>query len=89
MDPRELTLAVTAAANALYESLSPEELAVLAAVFSQLGDTLITLAAQKALRPPGPPPGGLRGLRGLVYILFFSKEKYQYPQGTCCRFAYG
>ena len=46
MDPRELTLAVTAAANALYESLSPEELA---AVFSQLGDTLITLAAQKAL----------------------------------------
>ena len=52
MDPRELTLAVTAAANALYESLSPEELAVLAAVFSQLGDTLITLAAQKALLDP-------------------------------------
>ena len=40
MDPRELTLAVTAAANALYESLSPEELAVLAAVFSQLGDKI-------------------------------------------------
>lgn len=47
--PQELTIAVAAAANALYERLSDKELAVLAAVFTQLGDTLITLAAQKAL----------------------------------------
>lgn len=47
--PQELTVAVTAAANALYERLAAEELAVLSAVFTQLGDTLITLAAQKAL----------------------------------------
>lgn len=53
MDPRELTLAVTAAANSLYERLPPAQLAVLAAVFTQLGDTLETLAAQKALLEAG------------------------------------
>lgn len=48
--PQELTTAVTAAANALYCSgLTGEELEVLAAVFTQLGDTLATLAAQRAL----------------------------------------
>ena len=46
MDPRELALFVAAVANGLYECLSAEELAVLAAVFNQLGDTLETLAAQ-------------------------------------------
>lgn len=49
MDPRELTVLVTAAANSLYGCLSAPELAVLAAVFNQLGDTLETLAAQKSL----------------------------------------
>lgn len=49
MDPRELALAVTATANGLYERMGADELAVLAAVFTQLGDTLDTLAAQKAL----------------------------------------
>ena len=49
MDPRELTAMVTAAANVLYSRLAAPELAVLAAVFTQLGDTLETLAAQKAL----------------------------------------
>ena len=48
MDPRELTLLVTGAANALYGSLPAEDLAVLGAVLTQLGDTLATLAAQKA-----------------------------------------
>ena len=48
MDPRELTLLVTGAANALYGSLPAGDLAVLAAVLTQLGDTLATLAAQKA-----------------------------------------
>lgn len=48
MDPRELTLLITATANSLYERIPPQELAVLAAVFVQLGDTLATLAAQGA-----------------------------------------
>ena len=49
MDPKELTLLVSAVANALYDCMTAEELAVLAAVFDQLGDTLATLAAQAAL----------------------------------------
>ena len=49
MDPRELTFLVSAVANALYECVSADELAVLASVFSQLGDTLGTLAAQALL----------------------------------------
>ena len=53
MDPRELTLLVSAVANALYECLPAEELAVLAAVFNQLGDTLETLAAQALLLKNG------------------------------------
>lgn len=57
VDPRELTLAVTAAANGLYERLPPAQLAVLAAVCNQLGDTLMTLAAQKALLEAGGGAG--------------------------------
>lgn len=55
MDPRELTLLVSAVANALYDCMPPEELAVLAAVFNQLGDTLETLAAQAQLLQNGSP----------------------------------
>ena len=50
MTPQELTLLVTAVANSLYGCMSALELAVLASVFNQLGDTLETLAAQKALQ---------------------------------------
>lgn len=46
MDPRELTLLISAVANSLYETLPAARLAVLAAIFTQLGDTLTTLAAQ-------------------------------------------
>ena len=49
MDPRELTLLVSAVANSLYDCLPAEQLAVLAALFNQLGDTLVTLAAQAEL----------------------------------------
>ncbi len=49
MDPRELSLLVTAVANAMYGCMSPLELAVLSSVFCQLGDTLETLAAQAEL----------------------------------------
>ena len=50
VDPCELTMLVTAVANALYGCLPAPELNVLAAVFDQLADTLDTLAAQAALR---------------------------------------
>lgn len=50
MSPQELTLLITAVANSLYGCMSALELAVLASVFNQLGDTLETLAAQKALQ---------------------------------------
>lgn len=49
MDPRELTLLVTATANSLYDCVPAAQLALLAAAFTQLGDTLETLAAQAAL----------------------------------------
>ena len=42
--------AVTALALAIAEGRSQEELALLSAVFSQLGDTLNTIAAHNALR---------------------------------------
>ncbi len=47
MSPQELSLFVTGVANALFEAVGAEELAVLAAMFTQLGDTLETLAAQR------------------------------------------
>ena len=53
MNPQELTLLISAVANALYENVPADELAVLAAIFNQLGDTLETLAAQAALLQSG------------------------------------
>ncbi len=47
--PGQITAAVTAAANYLAQQFSSEELAVLAAVFVQLGDTLATILAQQDL----------------------------------------
>ena len=44
MSPLELTSAVTAIANALACQLTSDEAALLAAVFTQLGDTLTTIA---------------------------------------------
>lgn len=49
MDPLELTLSITALANAIASNFSDEELAVLAAASSQLGDTLATILAQRIL----------------------------------------
>ena len=45
----ELTAAITAVANAIACGLSVGELALIAGVFVQLGDTLATIAAEKAL----------------------------------------
>lgn len=49
MNPCELTAAVTAVANSLACKLSDDELALLSAVFVQLGDTLATILVQKEL----------------------------------------
>ena len=45
----ELTAAVTALANALARGLSVTELALAAGIFVQLGDTIATIAAERAL----------------------------------------
>ena len=49
MNPLELTAAVTALANALACERTPSEIALLAGISVQLGDTLATIAAQHAL----------------------------------------
>ena len=49
MNPLELTAAITALANALARERTPSEIALLAGIFVQLGDTLATIAAQQAL----------------------------------------
>ena len=49
MNPCQLTASITAVANALACKLSVDETTLLAAVFVQLGDTLATIATQKAL----------------------------------------
>lgn len=49
MNPCELTAAITALANAVASGRTPEEISLIGALFVQLGDTLATIAAQKAL----------------------------------------
>lgn len=49
MNPCELTASVTAIANMLSCNLSIDEINLLGSVFAQLGDTLMTIAAQKSL----------------------------------------
>ena len=49
MTSLELTSAITALANGLSYNLSPSELALIAGVLVQLGDTITTIAAQRAL----------------------------------------
>ena len=48
MNACEVTAAVTAIANALACRLTEEELSLLGAVLTQLGDTLATIAAQRS-----------------------------------------
>lgn len=49
MNPCELTAAITAVANSIACRLSNDELTLLSSVFMQLGDTLATIAAQRAI----------------------------------------
>ena len=45
----ELTATITAIANAIATGLSVGELALAASIFVQIGDTLATIAAERAL----------------------------------------
>lgn len=49
MNPLELTTSITALANALSCKLTIDEMNLLGAILTQLGDTLITIATQKSL----------------------------------------
>ncbi len=49
MNPCELTTSITALANALACKRTTEELSLLGAIFTQLGDTLATIAARKSI----------------------------------------
>ena len=49
MNPCELTMGITALANTIACRLSDDDLNFVAAVFSQLGDTLATISAQREL----------------------------------------
>ena len=49
MNAFELTAAVTALANAIACNLTPNEIALVAGILVQLGDTLATIAAQRSL----------------------------------------
>lgn len=49
MNSCELTASITAVANAVACKLNKDELALLSAVLVQLGDTLVTIAEQRAI----------------------------------------
>ena len=49
MTPCELTALITALANTIACKLNDNELALLSSVLEQLGDTLATIASQKAI----------------------------------------
>ena len=49
MNSPRLTSVVTALANAIACKLTPSEIALVASIFVQLGDTLATIAASQAL----------------------------------------
>ena len=50
MHSLELTAAITAIANAIAESASQDEIALISSALVQLGDTLATIASSRALR---------------------------------------
>ena len=49
MNPCELTVTITALANTIASGRTAEEISLIGALFVQLGDTLATIAAQRAL----------------------------------------
>ena len=53
MDSCELVMAISALAGCIAEGKSSDQIAFISSVFSQLGDTLATIAAQRDLSSPG------------------------------------
>ena len=49
MNSCELTAAITAIANAIACNRTVDEISLLGVVFTQLGDTLLTIATQKSI----------------------------------------
>lgn len=49
MQSCDLVISVSALACCIAKDKSPDEIALLSSVFTQLGDTLVTIAAQQAL----------------------------------------
>ena len=49
MNPCELTAAITALANAIAYNSTVDELNLLGVIFTQLGDTLITIGTQESI----------------------------------------
>ena len=49
MNSCELTASITAIANALACNRTADEISLLGVVFTQLGDTLLTIATQKSI----------------------------------------
>ena len=49
MNSCELTTAISALANSIACQMTTDEVALAGAIFSQLGDTLVTIAAQRSL----------------------------------------
>ena len=49
MNSCELTVSITAFANALACNRTADEISLLGVVFTQLGDTLLTIATQKSI----------------------------------------
>lgn len=49
MNPCELTAAITAIANTLACNLTTDEISLLGAVLTQLGDTLTTIATRESI----------------------------------------
>ncbi len=49
MNACELTASITAIANAMACKFNDDELGILALILTQLGDTLATIAAQRAI----------------------------------------
>ena len=49
MDACALTASVTAIANLLANNFTDDELSILGAILTQLGDTLLTIATQRSI----------------------------------------
>ena len=66
MNACEFSMSITALANAIAKNYDEAQVAVLSAAFTQLGDTLVTIAARQALcaNRENPSPHAVRPENG-------------------------